>query len=191
MKKLLLGLAIVTLSLSGTSATYATSDCRIYGSGPDSVNTCESIEDFRCTVDNENNIKVYNGNDQEVDTGDAEITGNTSGGSSTSGDSNNTNSTVVEGTIKNNACVVAAEEEEVVTPPAPVAPSGGQGAVAAPAGGQGAVTPVAAPSKAAPMVLPNTSAESTVGIVAGLVAALGLAVIGSRFAVGAYGNLKS
>lgn len=191
MKKLLLGLAVAVLSLGGANVTYAASDCDIYGSGPGSTNTCETIEDFRCTVNNDNDITVYNGNNQAVNTGDADITSNTSGGSSTSGNSSNTNVTVIEGTIKNNTCVVAVAEEE--TPPV-----GGGGTVVTPSGesrpvgGMGAVAPVAAPAgRGAVSLLPDTNAESSVGIVASLVALLAATILGSRFAVNAYNNVKS
>lgn len=186
MKKLLLGLVVAILGLSGTSASVGATDATISDTGPGSTNVIETKNDFECSVDNDNNFTVKNKNTQDAVSGTATVDDNTDADGAKSGSATNSNGTVINVEITNEGCVVTA-----VTPPAPVAPSGGQGAVAAPAGGQGAVTPVAAPSKAAPTVLPNTSAESTIGIVAGLVAALGLAVIGSRFAVGAYSNLKS
>lgn len=188
MNKLLLGLTAFILALGVSAPSAFALDCDISNTGPNSTNECKSIEDFRCTVTNNNEVKVYNDNEQVAVTGGAVTIDNTSGGSSTSGDANNTNSTVVEGVIKNNACVIAA--------PAVVTPSGGQGEVAAPvapSGGQGeVVAPVPAPAgRGAVTALPNTGAESAIGIVTGLVALLGATVLGSRFAVSTYGNIKS
>ena len=186
MNKLILGLTAFTLALGFTSPSASALSCDISGTGPDSENLCKSIESFKCTVTNNNDVKIYNDNDQVAVTGGTVTVDNTSGGSSTSGNATNSNSTVVEGTIKNNACVIAAPA--VVTPPAPVTPS-----VVTPSGGQGAaVTPVPAPAgRGAVSTLPNTSAESTAGIVIGMVAVLAATILGSRFAVGAYSNIKS
>jgi hypothetical protein len=178
MKKLLLTVAAFALAFGVTAPSVSAADCTITNTGPGSVNECEVIENYKCTVDNDNKVKVYNSNGQEVTTGNAITVTNTSGGSSTSGNANNTNGTTVEGTIKNNSCVIAAAP--VVTPPTETPVEGGKGAV----------TPVAAPAVAAPAVLPNTSADSTVGIIASLVTLLGAAVIGSRLFV-AYADMKS
>ena len=178
MKKLLLTVAVFALAFGFSTPTALAADCTISNTGPDSVNECKVIENFKCTVDNDNNVKVYNSNGQEVQTGSAITVTNTSGGSSTSGNANNTNGTTVEGTIKNNSCVIAAAP--VVTPPTETPVEGGKGAV----------TPVAAPAVAAPAVLPNTSADSVAGIIAGLIVTLGAAVIGSRLFV-AYANNKA
>lgn len=178
MKKLLLTVAVFALAFGFNAPSASALSCNISNTGAGSENTCTSIEDFKCTVDNDNNVKVYNGNDQVSVTGGTVTVSNTSGGSSTSGGANNTNGTTVEGTIKNNSCVIAAAP--VVTPPTETPVEGGKGAV----------TPVAAPNKAAPAVLPNTSADSTAGLIAGLIIALGAAVIGSRLAV-SYAATKS
>ena len=179
MKKLLLTVVAFALAFGFSTPTALAADCTISNTGGGSVNTCEIVENFKCTVDNNNNVKVYNSNGQEVQTGSAITVTNTSGGSSTSGNASNSNGTVVEGTIKNNSCVIAAAP--VVTPPTEEKP---------PVGGMGAVTPVPAPAKAVPAALPNTSADSTIGIIAGLIVTLGAAVIGSRLFV-AYAGMKS
>lgn len=180
MKKLLLTVAVFALALGFNVPSASAADCTISNTGPGSVNECEVIENYKCTVDNDNNVKVYNSNGQQVQTGSAITVTNTSGGSSTSGNASNTNGTVVEGTIKNNSCVIAAAP--VVTPPTEEKP---------PVGGMGAVTPVPAPAKAVPAALPNTSAaDSAAGIITGLVIALGAAAVGSRLFV-AYAGIKS
>lgn len=178
MKKLLLTVAVFALAFGFTTPSASALTCHISNTGPDSENTCKSIEDFKCTVDNNNDVKVYNGNEQVSVTGGAVTVTNTSGGSSTSGSASNTNGTTVEGVIKNNSCVIAAAP--VVTPPTETPVEGGKGAV----------TPVAAPVTPAPAVLPNTSADSTVGIIASLIITLGAAVVGSRLFV-AYASMKS
>lgn len=192
MKKLLLGLAIAVAGLSGTSVSVgATDDCSISDTGPGSTNSCVIKDDFTCTVDNDNKFTIINKNDQEAISGDAKVNDNTTGGGANSGSATNSNGTVIDVSIDNGTCTIAA-----VTPPKPVtpaAPVGGSGG-GQPVGGEGAVQPrpvggmgaVAAPQAAAPTVLPETSAGSTLGIVTGLTALLGALIAGSRAAIGVY-----
>lgn len=190
MNKLLLGLTVSIIALGGASPTVsAETDCSISGTGPGSNNTCESVEDFKCEVKNDNDFTVINKNDQEATSGTAEVDDNTDGGGASSGSATNSNGTVIDVEIVNGGCVVTAvTAPPVVTPSAPVTPS-----VVTPSGGQGeVVTPVPAPAgRGAVTTLPDTGAESAIGIVAGLVALLGATVLGSRFAVSTYGNIKS
>lgn len=200
MKKLLLGLAIAVAGLSGTSPSVgATDSCSISNTGPDSTNSCVVKDDFTCKVENDNKFTVINNNNQEATSGDATVSGNTSGGGATSGSATNSNGTVIDVTIDNGGCVVAA-----VTPPAPVVPGSGSGggqpvggsgsAPVRPVGGMGAVAPVAAPrggAGAAPAMLPETNAETTLGVTASLVVLLGIVILGSRAALGAYSKLQS
>lgn len=193
MKKLLLGVAVAILGLSGSGASVSAADeCTISGTGPNSTNSCVVKDDFTCKVDNDNKFTVTNKNNQEATSGSAKVDDNTTGGNATSGSATNSNGTVIDVKIQNNACVVTA-----VTPPAPVVPSGGQGAVnppVAPAGGMGAVAPVAAPAGgmgAAPAVLPETSTESTISLISGLIAAFSIVILGSRAAISAYGKTQS
>lgn len=189
MKKLLLGVAIAVLGLGSTNASVgATDSCTISGTGPNSTNSCVVKDDFKCEVDNDNKFTVINKNDQTAVTGDATVNGNTTGGNATTGSATNSNGTVIDVTITNGGCVVTA-----VTPPAPVVPVGGSGSVQPPApvrpiGGMGAVS---APQQAAPVVLPDTGAESALGIIAGLVALLGAAILGSRATLGVYNKMQS
>lgn len=191
MKKLLLGVAVAVLGFSGSGASVgATDSCSISNTGPDSTNSCVVKEDFKCEVRNDNEFTVINNNNQEATSGNATVDGNTTGGGATSGSATNSNGTVIDVSIDNSgACVVTA-----VTPPAPVAPSGGQGAVSRPVGGMGAVAPVAAPvggMGAAPRVLPETNTESTIGLISGLIAVLGMTILGSRIAISAYSKTRS
>lgn len=197
MKKLLLGLAIAVLGLSGTNTSVgATDSCTISDTGPNSSNSCVVKEDFECEVKNENDFEVVNKNTQEATSGKATVEDNTDGGDATSGSATNSNGTVIDVSIDNSgACVVTA-----VRPPAPVVPGGGAGddddddngnGAARPVGGLGAVRPVVAPGQgAAPAVLPETSAESTIGLVAGLITALGMTIVGSRAAVSAFSKMQ-
>lgn len=201
MKKLLLGVAVAVLGLSGSNASVgATDSCTISNTGPDSTNSCVVKDDFTCKVENNNKFTVINKNNQEAVSGDAKVSDNTSGGNATSGSATNSNGTVIDVSIDNSgACAVTA-----VTPPAPVVPGSGAGGVQPggggavqqprPVGGMGAVAPVAAPrggAGAAPTVLPETSTETTIGLTAGLVALLAAVIFGSRAALGAYGKLQS
>jgi len=60
--------------------------------GPDSNNTVKSESRVKIDVDNDNNIHVYNNNDQVAKSGDAEVRHNTTGGDATSGSVTNTSS---------------------------------------------------------------------------------------------------
>jgi hypothetical protein len=186
MKKLLLGLAITILSLGGTGLPVgATDNTTISNTGPGSTNTIETTNDFKCEVKNKNDFEIINNNTQEATSGSATVKDNTTGGDATSGSATNSNGTVIDVQITNTGCVVTA-----VTPPAPVVPVAP--AAAQPVGGKGAITPVAAPQVAAPAVLPNTSAASVLTVIGGLIAALGLAIAGTRFGISLYArSLKS
>jgi hypothetical protein len=184
MNKLLLGLTAFALALGVSAPSASALSCDISGTGPGSTNTCESVADFECQVKNNNEFTVINKNDQKATSGTAVVDGNTDGGNALSGSATNSNGTVIDVKITNGGCVVTAvTQPPVVTPPTTVTPSGGQGEV---------VTPVPAPAgRGAVTTLPNTDAESAIGIIAGLVTLLGATVAGSRLAVSAYDNLKS
>lgn len=185
MNKLLLAVSVCVLGLGAATPTVSALDCSISNTGPDSTNACESVEDFECHVTNENNFTVINKNNQEATSGSAEVSDNTDSGNATSGSATNSNGTVIDVEIVNNGCVVTAvTQPPVVTPPTPVAPAGGQGEIIAP-------VPAPAAGRGAISALPNTGTESAIGIVTGLVALLGVTILGSRFAVSTYGNIKS
>ncbi len=193
MKKLLLGLAIAVAGLTGTSASVgAVTDSSISNTGPNSTNTIEVKDDFKCEVKNDNDFVIKNKNDQQAASGSATVSGNTSGGGARSGSATNSNGTVIDVAIDNSgACVVTA-----VTPPAPVVPGGSGGGQ--PVGGMGAAQPqpvggmgaVAAPQRVTPVALPDTSTESNIGLVAGLIALLAVVVLGSRAAITTYSKLQ-
>lgn len=69
--------------------------------GPKSVNkiTIEDKTDVR--INNDNDIKVYNDNVQRATSGDARVSGNTTGGDATTGNATNTNTTTVNLTVRN------------------------------------------------------------------------------------------
>jgi len=73
----------------------------ITNTGPDSVNKVKSEKSVRINVDNNNNIHIYNSNDQAAKSGDAEVTHNTTGGDATSGSVTNTNSSTFEVRVTN------------------------------------------------------------------------------------------
>jgi hypothetical protein len=68
------------------------SSASIDNTGPDSDNTVEFNNDTRIDVDNNNYLDVDNDVDQDADSGDADVDGNTTGGDATSGDAHNSSS---------------------------------------------------------------------------------------------------
>lgn len=69
--------------------------------GPRSTNkiTIEDTTDVR--INNDNNIRVYNDNNQRASSGDARVSGNTTGGDATTGNATNANTTTVNLTVRN------------------------------------------------------------------------------------------
>lgn len=69
--------------------------------GPRSVNkiTIEDTTDVR--ISNNNDIRIDNDNSQRASSGDARVSGNTTGGDATTGDATNTNTTTVNLTVRN------------------------------------------------------------------------------------------
>jgi len=70
----------------------------ISNTGPDSYNKVEFKASEYVKVQNNNDVKVQNNNTQKASSGDAKVSGNTTGGSATSGGASNisTNETTVE-----------------------------------------------------------------------------------------------
>jgi hypothetical protein len=186
MRKLsqILAVGVMTLTplMAGGSA-FALGSCSIGYTGPDSLNKCTATTTYACTVENNNMIKVTNDNFQFAVTGNTGVDQNTTGGSSASGSATNSNGVTYNATVTNGTCVAVATVPATETPVVPVTP-------AAPV----TVQPVPAPQGqgrgAAVGVLPNTSADSTLAYVAGLVGILGAGVVLSRLVVLVYSRVK-
>ncbi len=81
---------VASMALSG-AAMASTSD--ISNTGPDSYNKVEVSTSTHVDIDNHNNVTIKNNNDQTASTGDAKVSGNTTGGDAISGDAVNSNTT--------------------------------------------------------------------------------------------------
>jgi hypothetical protein len=79
-------------ALEGIGSGSTSGSASINNTGPDSENEVKYESRVVVDVDNDNNIHVYNTNNQVANSGDAEVTHNTSGGSATSGSVTNTSS---------------------------------------------------------------------------------------------------
>lgn len=170
---LLAGILAVPI-VSSASVSAVDSTCTITNTGPGSNNTCTVSGTYRCEVVN-NNVVIYDSNNQQVATsGAADGSGNTSGGNATSGSATNSNGTTFNYTVTNGTsgqpttCAVA-----TVTTPEPEKPVGGLGA----AGGAGEAVAAATPK---PTVLAKTSGESSLPVLAGVVAAFAAIAASSR-----------
>jgi hypothetical protein len=78
----------------GGSATIDTT-------GPKSTNVIKFEDTTKVRVENNNDISVRNDNNQTATSGDARVTGNTTGGDATTGDARNTNTTSVTLNVSN------------------------------------------------------------------------------------------
>lgn len=77
------------------------SSASIEETGPDSTNKIKFEDTTKVYINNDNDIRVYNDNNQRASSGDAEVTHNTTGGDATTGNATNTNTTTVNLTVRN------------------------------------------------------------------------------------------
>ncbi len=197
MKKLsqILAVGVITLTpLAMGSSAFALEPCSISNTGPGSTNSCVALADYSCTVTNDNILIINNDNEQVATSGDAISTTNTNAGSATTGTATNANGSTFTATITNGTAG-SSDKVCVVVAAAPVTPAAG-GQVSGQGGAQGVQTlqTVPAPSgggQGAASALPNTSGDSMMTYVAGLVGILGAGAVISRLAVMAYSRLNS
>lgn len=160
------------------SETCVDGQATIINTGPGSVNEVKCVDSREIKVTCVNDIYVVNNNSQTGGSGDADNTGNTTGGGSISGDATNENGTTVE------IGASCAAQPAVVTPenPTPSQPVGGMGA-----GGMGA----GAPAEAAQTItaLPNTGSNVILDSVLIGGTSLGALLIASRLGAIAYRRL--
>lgn len=190
MKRLsqILAVGVITLTpfvVSGSAFAAGTlGTCGIGFTGPDSSNICTSVTKYNCTVNSDNLVTVTNQNIQFSVSGNAGSIGNTGSGSASTGSATNANGTTFNATVTGpSTCSVVATVPATTTPVSsvktPPAVGGAVQAVPAPAG------------KGAVAVLPNTSSDSTLAVVAGLISILGVGAVISRLVVMSYGRIKS
>lgn len=189
MKKLsqILAVGVITfIPLAVSSTAFAAGTCAVGFTGPDSDNQCVSTTTYACTVVNSTTVSVTNENLQIAVTGNASDTGNTTAGSSSSGSVTNSNGTTFSATVTNapdttgmGVCSVVATVPATAAIVTPTAAAVVVQAVPAPAG------------KGAAAALPDTSGDSTMAYLVGLVGVFGAGAVLSRLAVMAYSRLKS
>ncbi|MEO5499670.1 MAG: hypothetical protein ABIR46_04180 [Candidatus Saccharimonadales bacterium] len=90
--------AVVAGAVGGGGGSWSGS---IDTTGPDSHNTISFENDVDVDINNDNNIDVDNDSDQNAYSGDARVSGNTTGGDATSGDATNINTTEVSIKVTN------------------------------------------------------------------------------------------
>lgn len=83
--------------VTGSLVAKATNE----NTGPGSTNTIDISNQNTSTVSNTNDVHLTTVNHQESESGDATVSGNTTGGSATSGDSTNTSNTDISILFKN------------------------------------------------------------------------------------------
>ncbi|HEX7484036.1 MAG TPA: hypothetical protein VF281_02690 [Candidatus Saccharimonadales bacterium] len=104
-----LGAAVLSLGLVvGLSGFAGATTGTIDTTGPDSVNKIHSESSQRVDIDNDNDLKVNNGNSQKAWSGEAEVRDNTTGGDASSGDASNMNSFDADVSVDNSGSVGAA-----------------------------------------------------------------------------------
>ena len=147
--------------------------CTIDTTGPNSVNVCTNTSNQTVTATCENNIFVGSVNDQNSNSGDGSVGGNTTGGGAVTGSAVNQNNQVVQ---IGAACDAATGNAVVAAASAPATPAVAGGGL-----GAGATTPAAAaaPVKALPHTGSNAVVNATVASVAGIGAVLAVSQLGS------------
>jgi hypothetical protein len=73
----------------------------IHHTGPDSYNKVDNETKTTVRISNDNDLRVNNDNDQTAISGDARVSGNTTGGDAETGDATNHNSTTVNFNVSN------------------------------------------------------------------------------------------
>ena len=108
MKKLLSILAAAVLSIGLTSGAVLAQTGTLETTGPESTNEILFENENDVVVDNTADVVLDNTADQTADSGDADVTTNTSGGHATTGHANNDTTYIVEGEIDNSGVNEAA-----------------------------------------------------------------------------------
>lgn len=104
MRGMLSILAVVVVSPLLLASSASAETCTITNTGPGSTNECIVEGGDECTVTNNNDIDITNDTDQNANTGDADVDGNTDGGNAESGDAVNESDTSVNIGITNGGC---------------------------------------------------------------------------------------
>lgn len=104
-KVLILAVAVVGLT-SGTALAQS-----IGNTGPGSDNSITNEDNSDTNIDNDNNVDVDLNCDQNAGSGDAEVSGNTTGGSAGSGNASNECDAEVDVSI-NNGCTTCPSEDD-------------------------------------------------------------------------------
>ncbi len=173
MKKLSQVIAVGTVILApllASGSAFAVGTCPTGYTGPNSNNQCVSVTTYDCSVINNNMVSIINENFQVAVTGDA-INGS-------SGSATNSNGVTFNATVKNETCTVVATVAPIEPTPEVVTPVE-------------TVQAVQAPAQEVATVLPDTSSDSTMGLLFGLVGALGVGGALSVLAAKSYSRLKS
>lgn len=90
-----------SLPSAAYSAPSSSNSGTIRETGPDSTNIVSAKSVSKVSVKNDNDLKVYNNNNQTAVSGDAKVVDNTTGGSAVSGDARNTNNTTINFSVTN------------------------------------------------------------------------------------------
>ncbi len=94
---------VASLGLAGGLAGVAAADNAISGTGTDSSNTINADNNSTWKVRNKNHVWLHNSTHQKAYTGDANVSGNTTGGDATTGSASNSNMFDASVTLDNSA----------------------------------------------------------------------------------------
>lgn len=92
-------LSIAAAGLAGVAGASS-----IDTTGPNSWNKVKNESSLNSDVRNDNHATVTNSNGQRADSGDANVSGNTTGGGATSGDASNSNEFSADLSVDNSSC---------------------------------------------------------------------------------------
>ena len=171
MRKLIKTVA-VTLVCASLAGGVAAADSNISDTGPGSNNSISTSVDNNSDTNCNNNDDLTTSNLQNAGSGNADVTGNTTGGDAQSGGASNNNNTNVN---VNTSCGQLSSSSN----PAPQGGGKGSGKVS---GASTTATPVAVANGS----LPDTGSNTAATLAVGSVVALGAVLLASRFGVSAY-----
>lgn len=160
--------AALLVPVAASTPASAAFECEVGYTAAESQNLCISKRDYVCSITSENTITVIGDTEQDSATGEADVSGNNSGGNAVTGEATNESGTRYTFTVTNSG---SSNEDEPVcvakrvipakTPEAPEAP----GAPEAPEPGRGeAPAPVQPSQQVTPSALPVTSSGTAPAI---------------------------
>lgn len=177
--------------LSPATVSASPANCDINQTGPGSNNQCTVEENTTCEVNNNTGIDIDNDNQQNTESGNGSVGGNTEGGGASSGDAGNKNETGVGVGVDNGGCEPEKAPGKGAGPTPVDNGSPVKGTEKCTDNDDSDVCPIAGGKGGGFTILPDTAAVSPVALVGMAALALGGIALASRLGVYAYARFKA